>query len=532
MKNLSHILRSYTSEALFAAVIVGAMFLLPQSHFGYSTRILDMGDEGLLWYVSQRTELGDVPLRDSFSYDPGRYYWSAVVFKVLRADGLFEQIIADDLFGLVGVFLVYFLMSRLAIDRKWRIATILLLGVALGFPRHKIYEQTLSLVLVAAVTVALGKPSRRNWFYYGIATGIAAFVGRNSGVYFALAAMLSLGTLKLRQSSVSVRSLLGTYIFGGVVGYLPMLVMLVSIRGFPEAFERSILLNSKQLIPIPVPFPWRLHALGYVGLQPIAVSILFMVVPAAYAVLVLLMRPRVIQPAFPSNESMLAYGASIAGIPYLFHAFSYASFGHLAQASMPFIVASVAVSAYLSKTVNRWSAVLVMLSVTALVLACWIPREPALEYFRARDRFKPIEIQGTQFELLKEDVDVLSTSQDAFRDCGAKAGSFLASPNYPSSYAFLRTRSPFWEVYFIFLRLPRSEEAQANHIESLIRNQTTLIQLNNGDKRGMRVVYPKLLDYILSHYQLVKTATPLEGFEMYYMPQLCSEVKNARRESP
>jgi len=528
----SRILRSYSAEALLAALVVGAVFLLPQSHFGYSTRILDMGDEGLLWYVSQRTGMGDVPLRDFFSYDPGRYYWSAFVFKVFQADGLFEQIIADDLFGLIGVFVIYLLMCRLAIDRKWRIATILLLGIALGFPRHKIYEQTLSLVSVAAATVALAKPSRRNWLYYGVGTGLAAFVGRNSGLYFTLAAMLSLVTLMLRQSSVSVRRLLATYVLGGVVGYLPMLVMLVGIRGFPAAFKRSIFLNSEQLLPIPVPFPWRLHELGYAGWQPIAMSILFMVVPATYALLLFLMRPKSVEPAFPSAEVSLAYGASLAGIPYLLHAFSHAAFSHLAQASLPFIVASVAFSAYLFKSAKRWSAGFVLLSVAGLILVCWVPREPAIEYFRARDKYEPIEIQGARFELIKEDADVLRSAQNAFRECGAKQGTFLASPNYPSSYAFLRTRSPFWEVYFIFLRLPRSEQAQANHIESLIRNQTSLIQLNTGDKSGMGVVYPKLLDYILNHYQPLKTTEPLDGFEMYFMPQSCSERSYASRESP
>jgi hypothetical protein len=69
-----------------------------------------MGDEGWLWYVSQRTALEEVPLRDFFSYDPGRYYWSAFIFKLLRGDGLFEQIVADDLFGLIGLFLTYIIM--------------------------------------------------------------------------------------------------------------------------------------------------------------------------------------------------------------------------------------------------------------------------------------------------------------------------------------------------------------------------------------------------------------------------------------
>jgi hypothetical protein len=46
----------------------------------------------------------------------------------------------------------------------------------------------------------------------------------------------------------------------------------------------------------------------------------------------------------------------------------------------------------------------------------------------------------------------------------------------------------------------------------------------------MRVLYPKLLDYILQHYRPMKTAVPLDAFEMYYMPQSCGEKSYTRLE--
>ena len=179
-------------EAGLACAFIAAFFFVPQAHFGFSTRILDFGDEGLLWYVSQRTALGEIPLRDFFSYDPGRYYWSAFVFKLAGKDGLLQQIVADQLFGLIGVFVTYFAMCRLEIDRRWRVVIALLIGVAMGFPRHKIYEQTLSLISALAVTAVLCKPSPKRWFCFGIITGGAAFIGRNSGAYFTIAALLTL----------------------------------------------------------------------------------------------------------------------------------------------------------------------------------------------------------------------------------------------------------------------------------------------------------------------------------------------------
>jgi hypothetical protein len=515
-------IQSYVAEALLCTLVVGVLFLYPQSHFGYSTRILDLGDEGLLWYVSQRTALGQVPLRDFFSYDPGRYYWSALIFKLLRGDGLFEQIIADDIFGLIAIFVTYLVMCRSAIDRRWRIAAVLLLGITLGFPRHKIYEQALSLISVAGVTFVLARPSSKRWFYYGLATGNAAFIGRNSGLYFGIAAILTFGLLKFLNANLRAWRALGAYALGSAIGYLPMLVMVIAIPGFVSALWRSVVLNSKQLIPVPVPFPWRLHALGLYGLQPLAASFLFILAPLTYALLLLLL-PRLGNISDQSGERRLACGASIAGIPYLLHGFSHATFGHLSQATLPFVVASIAFSAYLFKTGKRYLSLSVALGLTGLVLACWLPREPIVEYLRARDLFQPIRIESRPFLLPGADVQVMRAAQVAFDGCGARDGSFLASPDYPALYAFLETRSPFWEVYFILFRLPRSEESQTRHIDALIQNRTAVILLTPSDEKAMRVVYPRLLDYILTHYQPMNTPAVSGDFQIYYMPEWCGK---------
>src|SRR5439155_4875547 len=95
------LLRDVQEAFLLSFLVAGTVFLV-QWRYGFN-----WGDEGLLWYISQRTALGQVPLLDFFSYDPGRYYWSAAVFKLLRRDGLFEQIVANDAFGLLGLIAAY-----------------------------------------------------------------------------------------------------------------------------------------------------------------------------------------------------------------------------------------------------------------------------------------------------------------------------------------------------------------------------------------------------------------------------------------
>jgi hypothetical protein len=92
---------SYLEAAMFSAAAATFVFLI-QWRDGFN-----WGDEGWLWYISQRVAAGQVPIRDVFSYDPGRYYWSAGIFKILGRDGFFEQLLANYLFGIVGLAVTY-----------------------------------------------------------------------------------------------------------------------------------------------------------------------------------------------------------------------------------------------------------------------------------------------------------------------------------------------------------------------------------------------------------------------------------------
>src|SRR4051812_15835295 len=123
-------LRPANRLSICEAVLLGAAVSLTVFALQWRYGFL-WSDEGWLWYISQRTALGQVPLRDFFSYDPGRYYWSAVVFKLSGSSGLYQQILADYLFAIVGVAIACFVMIRAGLHRSWRIAILLLLGVVI-----------------------------------------------------------------------------------------------------------------------------------------------------------------------------------------------------------------------------------------------------------------------------------------------------------------------------------------------------------------------------------------------------------------
>jgi hypothetical protein len=508
------------SEALLLSAAVSLTVFSLQWRYGFN-----LGDEGWLWYVSQRTVLGDVPLRDFFSYDPGRYYWSAAVFKLLGRTGFFEQLLANYLFAIIGLVLAYLAMFRAGLSRSWRISILLLLGVVLGFPRHKIYEQTLSLIAVAAIAFLFAAPQRlKRWLLLGFMIGLTAFVGRNSGVFCSIAAAIALVLLRIRGQSPPVTRVLGAVAAGIAIGYSPLLLMIVGVHGFASPFWSSILMTPSWSWSLPVPFPWHVHLRGLHGidlLQARAVSWLCVAVPVTYA---FLLWRAVRSKAELDGAEWLSVAASAAGAGFLVHAFYTADFFHIAQGVVPFVIAAGAFSAHLWRTAARRWSLTVFCGLAFLVLACWLPMEPLVQHLRtAPESVEQIRIDGRLFEVEAAQAEVMKTVAAAFRRCGPDDGKFMAAPYYPGLYAFLNTRAPFWDTYYLW---PRSDQAQQAHIDALRQNRTALILLNpksamNG-RENLELVrtYPRLVEYIAGHYQR-SDAKLLGGFELFYSPQEC-----------
>jgi len=506
-------------------VLCIAAVLFLQYRYGFN-----WGDEGWLWYISKRAALGEVPVRDYFSYDPGRYYWSVAIFKLLGRSGLFEQLLASYLFGAIGLAASYMAMARVGVGRSWRLGILLLLGVALGFPRHKIFEQSLSLIATAGITFVLDNPEKqRRWFIYGIATGLAAFIGRNSGLYFAVASLLTFILLRLGGRTPTVKASLVPLLGGIAIGYSPMLFMMLRFRGFTSAFIDSVLLTPKWSWQLRIPFPWRSHAGSLHGLdawQMHAVSWLCLVAPLTYLFIIWVGYKSELK-----GPRALAVGASLAGLPYLHHAFYHADFPHIAQAVLPFIVAVAALS-YHSWAAGRgqWGLAC-FASMTFLVLSSWLPMEPLVQHLRIESRspqsLAQIAIDGRKFEMSTNQATVMNAAKASFESCGPHDGSFLEAPFYPGLYAFLNTRAPFWDTYYLW---PRSSDLQQRHVDALVAHSTSLVLLNpeatfdGQDWLRIERTYPKLVDYIHSNYRRSDEVLPA-GFELYYSPQMCPSMQ-------
>jgi hypothetical protein len=516
-------------EAVLLAAAVSLTVFALQWRYGFL-----WSDEGWLWYISQRTALGDIPLRDFFSYDPGRYYWSALIFKLTGSSGLYQEILADYLFAILGIAGAYFVMMRAGMDKRWRIGILLLLGVMIGFPRHKIYEQVLSLICFGAIAFVLQAPQRlKRWFVLGVAIGLAAFFGRNSGIFFGIAAIITVILLSLRREGPSVAGATRALAGGILIGYSPMFIMMAAVPGFAPAFFESVLLTPKWAWSLKIPFPWHVHVTGLHGsdvVQARAVSWLCLAVPLTY---VASLWRAVRRTGFPDRAEWLAVAASAAGAGFLVHAFYTADFFHIAEGVVPFVIAAGALSAHLWRDSRGWSLTL-FCGMALLVIAGWLPMEPLVQHLRAEAHapasVTQINISGRQLEVPAEQAEVMNTVATAFRDCNPHDGGFFVAPFYPGLYAFLNTRAPTWDTYYLW---PRSDEIQQAEIEALQRNHTSLILLNPGfalnGRESLELVRtnPKLVAYIRENYRRSTAQLP-QGFELYYSPRYCEEVMRGK----
>src|SRR5262249_11360032 len=90
---------------VLSIVIVGGACLLEHN------LDLQVADEGFLWYGAWRTMLGEMPLRDFDSYDPGRYYWTAIWLS-LFGNNLLALRLAVAALHLAALFISLIILRR------------------------------------------------------------------------------------------------------------------------------------------------------------------------------------------------------------------------------------------------------------------------------------------------------------------------------------------------------------------------------------------------------------------------------------
>ena len=418
----------------------------------------DLSDEGFLWYGVQAVLRGELPLRDFQSYDPGRYAWCAA-WSGWFGGGILGVRGAATLFQILG------LVAGLLAARRATRSPVALLAVGLVltgwmFPRHKLFEPAFAMMAVYAAVRLLESPTRAVTFGAGVFVGVAALFGRNLGLY----AGCGLGTIALVQwlrlgVSGPDRLLAGA---GGVlVGYLPMLGLLLLAPGFAEAFGESIRAQLREGANLPSPWlwPWRMtwsgigawQALSQVGL---ALHYLLPVVVLPLGCLALLRGDR---ERLPERRLLIASG--VVGAFFVHHAAIRSGVLHLAQCLPPVLLGTLALLALVSRSrraglVAGTGAGLVSLATLLWVNPWWsrvhpeAPHPTLATFSAAGQELRIDEAEARFFQRLVTGIEATVPAGDAL----------FVAPAAPGLYALLGRASPTWGLYFFWPDADRADQ--------------------------------------------------------------------------
>jgi hypothetical protein len=449
--------KRHVALLLFCAVAVAASFAW-QGRAG-----INLGDEGYLWYGVQRVMRGEVPIRDFLSYDPGRYYFSAALMSAWGDDGLVSLRVAVAIFQAAGLFAALWTLARARADVGLPLLALAALTLlAWMYPRHKLFDITVSIALVAALAWLLERPSRRNHFLAGIAVGVAATFGRNHGVYGAAAGVLALAWMAIGTAPSTWLRNGVAWSAGVAAGFSPILAMAAFVPGFADAFLQAIgfhLESGSTNLPLAVPWPWRVPV-GRLGaldtLAQVLVGVLFIAV-AAFGVLGAAW-------AFARRFRKLDVPPLIAAcaflsLPYAHFAYSRADVGHLAQGIFPLLIGAFALLVPCTAPV-RWAGTAAMCAASLLIM---LPLHPGWRC-AAPGACMAADVGSDRLTIESDAAANLAMLRELSARYAPGKTPFYVAPFWPGAYAALDRPSPVWEIYPLF---PRSDSLQQAEIARL-----------------------------------------------------------------
>ena len=485
-----------------AALTVTLAFLL-QGHMG-----LNLWDEGYLWYGAQRVLLGEVPLLNFMAYDPARYYWSAGFMYLLGDMGISPlrlSLAACQWLGLsVAIYLIIDTLKQKQLSFLVLSTLILFLWM---YPNYKQFDITASIILIAALSSLIQKPSPIRYLLCGICIGFIAIIGRNHGVYGLTAAIgvivwLNATTLFSKQTFHKV----GLWMAGILIGFSPIFLMMLLIPDFTKAFIDSILfLFEVQATNLskPVPWPWlvEFNPSHFVpSIRSLFIGLGFIALPLfAICAICWLVVSKVQNKTVPA--SFIA--AAFLGVPYTHYAFSRPDVAHLALSIFPLLIGCLT----LFSRVSRWRLplTLMLFIISFLIMHTSLPAW----HCHLRKACTEVKLADTQLKISPYTAKHIALLQRLEKEHLSAEQTFMASPFWPGAYALLEKKSPVRDIYSL---LPRSTSFQADEIKRLKAAKPGFILLLDMKLDGRRGFFvknnPLIFNYITNNYELIKDPAP------------------------
>jgi hypothetical protein len=499
-------------QILTLAALMVSMLFIWQGNKGFN-----LADEGFLWYGAQRVMLGEIPIRDFMAYDPGRYYWSAAFMSLLNDNGIMSLRGAVAIFQTIGLFIGLLLIAGAA--KKQSIPYILLSAVTLTvwmFPRHKLFDISLSILLIGVLTCLIKSPTNRRYFWVGLCVGLVAVFGRNHGMYAVAGSLGVMLWLNIKRSEgPGLAKGFAIWAGGVTIGFCPILFMALLVPGFAIAFWNSILFLFEikaTNIALPVPWPWLVDF----STAPLGTAIhgvligLFFIAIIAFGVLTiawLFWQKFNVEQVFPTLVA-----ASFLALPYAHYAYSRADVGHLAQGIFPLLVGCLVLLSTQSAKI-KWP-----LALTLCAASLWVAHvfHPGWESYVNKQWWVTAEISGNNLQVdigTASDVELLSDLAERYAPDGQ---SFIATPFLPGAYALLERKSPMWEIYALVPRSQAFEQAEIQRIKTAKPKFALVsdVPLDGRDELRFRNTHPLIHQYILNNFEPLPNL-PTLVFQIY-----------------
>lgn len=484
-----------------------AIALVCISFFVQGNIDLNLWDEGFFWYGAQRVMLGEVPIRDFMAYDPGRYYWAATIMRIIGDDGIMSLRISSLVLQSLALFAALSLVSQ-ALKKQDLIfmlisAFTLLLWMYISF---KMADYAVSIFLVAALTFLIQNPTAKRYFILGFCVGFAAFWGRNHGVYGVIGSLGTLIWLRYKHhEGCGVLKALSFWGLGVVIGFMPMIIMIIFVPGYAYAFWQSILILFQikaTNIPIPVPWPWLIDFSTLPTKYDLRAMLMgiFFVALLAFGILGILFafwrkyKNRYVSPVFVASVFL--------ALPYAHYAYSRADIHHLSFAIYPLLIGCFALLASQAEKI-KWSFLISILLLSTLVT---IPYNFGLKCHIV----DCVSIKVSDKELLirtsvAKDIVLIKHLTETY----ARGQNVIVAPFWPGAYSLLGRKSPMYDIYAL---LPRDESFQKMEIERIKQEHVKMalitdILLDGREDFLFKNTHPLVYQYILDNFDKLPDLT-------------------------
>jgi len=423
---------------------------------------LNLADEGYLWCGVEEVARGRVPMRDFQAYDPGRYLWGAAWQRVLGAD-LVALRLSCVFFQILGVTAGLLTARRLSQDGLFLFAVGLLLCVWMH-PRYKCFEQSIALMAVYGGVLLLERSTLQRHFGLGLFTGLMAVMGRNHGVYCAVASAL---LIALAAQGRSLRGWLtnpACWAAGVVFGYLPQLLMFRVVPDYWPAFQQYLagIFTKGNNLPTRVPWPWLVDMTlpNWSWLAALLTGVCFLVLPGFLAlalVRVLQMKGEQLQ------DRRVLVAATCVTLPYAHFAFSRPDLVHLGHAMPTLLLGLIAAACTAPAPWLGKLAAPALLAVSTLTNLFQIGFVQQL--LPPPGGLQPRDVRGRTMLVGAPEAALLASGLKVVRELAGLDEHVLFLPNLPGLYPATEHRPPIRQLYAIFPTELREEARMIREVE-------------------------------------------------------------------